>query len=1511
MGKGAEIEKIYSLSPMQEGMLYYYLVDQDSDLYFEQTILALDESLDLEILQESFNKLIERHEVFRTIFVFQNIPTPKQVVLKQRRGHVIFEDISYLTGKEQKAYLDDFKRKDKSKTFDLSKDVLLRITLLKIGASRCKLVWSHHHIIMDGWCTGIVIQELFQIYASLKQGKSKNLPSVQPFSSYINWLKQQSEEMACNYWQERLSDYENTAVFPTDPKKGNEFIRQEYDFVVERGLVEKLDAITKEHQITMNTIFQTVWGIMLQRYNNTDDVIFGSVVSGRNIDLPGIVTMVGLFINTIPVRIKTKKNDTFITLLKRTQNDFVQSNKYSYISLAKIQAESELKNNLINHIVAFENYPLDSMKIPVQINLDECEIFEQINYDLGVTVVPGDELLVRLTYNQRIYETDLIKNLGVHFKNIMSQVVEDVDVKLSKIKVLTDAESDEVLYRFNETKGSYPADQTIHKLFEEQVEKTSENIAVTYEERQISYRVLNERANQLARTLKTNGVNPNSIIGIMADRSIELVIGILAILKAGGAYLPIDVEYPADRIDYILKDSNTEILLTNKDIASNLAFTGTVFDLQDESLYQGDTSNLEKSASYSDLVYIIYTSGTTGKPKGVMVEHRGLVNYIWWAAQVYTKGERANFPLYTSISFDLTVTSIFTPMITGNTIVVYEAKQNQFLIQQVIRDNKVDVVKLTPSHFKLLRYENLKDSHVKRFILGGENLETNLAKDIYDNFAGKIEILNEYGPTETVVGCMIYKYDPMINTGKSVPLGVPGANVQIYLLDKNLHPVPTGVCGELYIGGEGVARGYLNKPELTKEKFVENPFHFGERLYRTGDLAKRLPDGNIEFVGRIDKQVKIRGFRIELKEINNKLVEHPDIKEAVVISRKDEDGVSYICAYIITEHSPVVAELRTFLATDLPDYMIPAYFVQLEEMPLNRNGKIDEKELPEPHGEINTGIEYVAPRNNIEEKLVGVWQQVLKVEKVGINDDFFALGGDSIKGIQISSRLQKYNLRFDLKNLMDYPTIAVLSYHVQTVKNIAEQGIVQGPVMLTPIQKRFIEEDVSLINHFNQSMMLFNKDGFDEQLVKRTFEKLIEHHDALRMVLIKTETEIRQINSGLEGNLLELQVYDFSDDDKYNEKIKEKSLQLNGSINLNAGPLVKLGLFKTDHGTYLLIIIHHLVVDGISWRILLEDFAGVYLQLAANENATLPAKTTSFKEWSEKLNDFANSDKFLKEKEYWKKFDSLEIPVIPTDYDSKENKISDTEMVSSQLSKSDSEHLLKNVNKVYSTEINDILLASLALTVSEWGKVEHVLINLESHGREEIMPEIDLTRTVGWFTSVYPVIFKIEKDADIAAAIKNTKEKLRSVQNKGIGYGILRYLTAPEKNQDLKFRLEPEICFNYLGQFDKDEDAGLYQLVDMFSDGEVHPEFKRPHILNITGIMVDGILEIVIDYSKKQYDRNTIIEFAEKYKANLIGSINHCINKDETEMTLSDYTEKNLTEVDVDQFFDELEDAFS
>ncbi|MEG7354090.1 amino acid adenylation domain-containing protein [Bacillus inaquosorum] len=1507
-----ETENIYPLTPMQKGMLFHSLFDPSSGAYFQQTMFDLHGDLNIASFSKSLDGLSKKYDIFRTNFYRGWKDQPLQIIFKTKKIGFEFIDLREMKESHKEEMIQEYVRKDKMRGFDLEKDALMRLLILRTDEKAYRFIWSFHHILMDGWCLPLITKEIFEHYFALLQQKQPEQPAITPYSQYIEWLGRQDAKEAMGYWDQYLAGYEEQTILPKDHHAAEErYIPDKVTCDISSDLTLKMKQTAGRRHVTLNTLLQTAWAVLLQKYNRSRDVVFGSVVSGRPAGIPNVETMIGLFINTIPVRFRCEAGTTFAELMKEAQERAVASQQFETHPLYDIQARTTQKQNLITHLMIFENYPVDQYMESIgrqngsSITISNVQMEEQTNYDFNLTVIPGDKMNISFEYNATVYDRASIERVREHFMQILQQVVTDADIQVDQVELLTEGEKRTLLHTLNDTAAPFP--QTpVYQLFEKQSQRTPDQAAVIDRDRQLTYGELNKRANQLARTLRAKGVQADHPVAVISRNSIESVVGILAVLKSGGAYVPIDPEYPQDRIRYMLDASQAGIVLMQRDVREQLAYEGDTILLDDESSYHQDDSDLAPISDASHLAYVIYTSGSTGRPKGVLIEHRGLTNYIWWAKEVYVKGEKTNFPLYSSISFDLTVTSIFTPLVTGNTIIVYDGEDKTALLASIVQDPRVDIIKLTPAHLQVLKEMNIADkTAVRRLIVGGENLSTRLAKSIHEQFEGKIEICNEYGPTETVVGCMIYRYDAVKDRRESVPIGTAAANMSIYVLDENMKPAPIGVPGEIYISGAGVARGYLNRPELTAEKFVDDPFASEAKMYKTGDLAKWLADGNIEYAGRIDEQVKIRGYRIELGEIEAALLQEEAIKKAVVTAREDVHGFKQLCAYYVSGGQITGSRLRKQLSHCLASYMIPAYFIELDEMPLTSNGKINKKALPAPDFELQDRAEYKAPRTNVEEILVSAWEAVLGAENVSILDNFFDLGGDSIKSIQVSSRLNQNGYKMEIKDLFQYATIAELTPHIKQNLRIADQGEVKGKVSLTPIQHWFFEQITTDQHYYNQAVMLYAPEGFQEMPLRQTLQKLAEHHDALRMTFQQTENGYEAQNAEIApSGLYHLEVLNLKAESDPGLTIEAKANEIQGSIRLSDGPLMKIGLFQCADGDHLLIAIHHLIVDGVSWRILLEDIVSGYRQAENGQVIQLTQKTDSFQLWAKRLSEYTQSETIKQEQEYWTKIEQTDVKPLPKDFHETHTTSKDSETETVEWTKEETELLLKQANRAYNTEINDLLLTSLGLSISHLSGLEQIPIHLEGHGREQMSLDMDVSRTVGWFTSLYPVVLHAQSGKEISYYIKLTKEGLRHIPHKGIGYGIARYLSDA-----MPSKLNPEICFNYLGQFDQDLQQHAIQLSSYSCGSDSSGNQERPYVLNINGMITEGQLRFTISYSSKQYTKETIKRLSETIQSRLRTIITHCVHKEQSELTPSDILLKGMSIDELDQLLIQLPHA--
>ncbi|PSB55840.1 non-ribosomal peptide synthetase, partial [Chamaesiphon polymorphus] len=1139
-------------------------------------------------------------------------------------------------------------------------------------------------------------------------------------------------------------------------------------------------------------------------------------------------------------------------------------------------------------------------------------------------------------YNTDLFDAATIERMAGHFENLLSAIGSNPHQLVSEISLLSAAERQQLLVEWNQTASQYPDDKCIHHLFEAQVEKTPDAIAVVFEDEQLTYQQLNQRANQLAHHLQSLGVKPEVLVGICVERSLAMVVGLLGILKAGGAYVPLDPSYPPERLSYMLADAGVEVLLTQQDLLASLPAHSArlvCLDTDWDSIARASATNLSSDVAAANLAYVIYTSGSTGLPKGVQIEHQAIVWHCHNIQSVYRLESSDRVLQFASIGFDPSVEQIFVPLAVGASIVVRGQLWQPFQFHEYVEKYQISVVDLPPAYWQQLILEwvnnpqSLRDCSIRLTIVGGDVMPSETVKLWQQTALASSRLLNAFGLTEATITSTIFDVSCLGSSEQqleSISIGKPIANTQIYILDRYLQPVPIGVPGELHIGGDSLARGYLNRPDFTAAKFISDPFSDDEsaRLYKTGDLARYLSDGNIEFLGRIDNQVKIRGFRIELGEVEAVLSSHPQVQQAVVIDMEDRVGKRLV-AYLVTgDESLSAGQVREYVKHRLPEYMVPAAIVTLDSIPLTPNGKVDRKALPIPDGEILRTHEYVAPRTPNEEIIANIWQELLLKEKISVNDNFFEIGGDSILSIQVVSRARSAGLQITPKQVFQNQTIATLAAVANTTTSVtARQGVVTGSAPLTPIQSWFFSENTQELDHFNQSVLLQIPNHFQSEPIEKSFKKLLEHHDALRLRFRLNGSDYEQISEDFDNNTSFFSVVDLSSVPKGSQPqaLSKIATEFQASLNLSTGSLIQVIMFNLGDrdDARLLIIIHHLVVDGVSWRILLSDLATIHQQLVTQKPIQLSPKTTAFIDWATKLKKHAYLDNFSQELEYLLRQDWSMATPLPLDNNSTnfKNTVGCTATVTLELSEEETHILLGSVNEAYNTQINDILLSALVLSLGQWTENSTVLINLEGHGREEIFEDVDLSRTVGWFTSMFPVLLYLPSLDRLSSVIKSIKEQLRAIPNRGIGYGILRYLCEdPNLREQLQVIPNPEISFNYLGQFvnavsaqqNRVQSNDVWKFATESTGLNENPNRFRSHLLDINCLVIESKLRISWTYNPNIHSKSTVEKLAKSYISYAQSLIEHCQSKDVFGYTPSDFPLTNLAQDKLDALLEKL-----
>lgn len=1037
--KRDQVQDMYYLSPMQEGMLFHTLHHQEKGFYVEQMDMNVKGTLRHDLLEKSMNIIVERYDIFRTVFLHEKVKRPVQVVLKNRPFQLDVVDIQDLSESEQLERIDRFKQKDQLRGFDLSKDLLMRASVFQTGPSSYRWIWSYHHILLDGWCFGLVVQELFAIYHALLHDIPYRLEPVKPYKEYIQWLEKQDKQASLEYWTQSLAGFEGQSTFKEQRKQTNEHELGEIEWAMSKEETAALSELALQQNATLSSALQSAWSILLSRYQRSNDVLFGTVVSGRPADLAGVDRMVGLFINVIPRRIQLTDQMTFRSLLSETQQQSLAAEPHQYIPIYDIQAKAG-QQQLIDHIVVFENVPAakkDEQESLLGFTVEDMNVYEKSNYDLNLLASPGEQLQLKLAFNQRAFDPAFVHKLKDQLTLLIKGAIKHPDQLVHILTLVTKQEKQRMLEEWNAPELEH--DQLyLTKWFEHNVRKQPNAVALSAGDHTMTYAELNEQANRLARHLQKNGVGHQTVTAILAERTPELIVSLLAVLKAGATYVPIDPDYPESRIQYMLKDSGATHLLTHSSFISqtrSLAFDGTYLFADDQEILLMSSENLPLEAGLDDTAYIMYTSGTTGQPKGIMTTHSNIARVVKNTNYLTILETDTLLSLSNSV-FDGFTFDVYGALLNGAKLVLPQKETilDMGKLTELIKGEHISVMFVPTALFHLLVDEGTDWMRgVRKVLFGGERASVQHVRKAFD-VMGKGRLLNVYGPTESTVFATYYPIDEAIPLeARSIPIGKPLNQTGAYILSEHRQLQPIGMVGELCLSGKGLAKGYLNRPDLTKQVFIAHPFAAGERLYRTGDLAYFREDGLIEYAGRVDDQVKIRGHRIELTEIEANLLMHPGVKQAVLLADHDETNHTRLLAYITCDDAwkGKLDDIKSRLKERLPAYMLPHELIELENLPLTPNGKVDKRQLPKP--EAPQGNRRVKlPANEVEQKLLVMWREVLEREDISTDDHFFELGGHSLKAMSLLSKVSKeFEVQVPIHLLFETPTIEALSHYIQ------------------------------------------------------------------------------------------------------------------------------------------------------------------------------------------------------------------------------------------------------------------------------------------------------------------------------------------------------------------------------------------------------------------------------------------------------------------------------------------------
>ncbi|TMM29727.1 MAG: amino acid adenylation domain-containing protein, partial [Actinobacteria bacterium] len=1050
VGDGRTVEDVYPLTPMQAGMVFHGLAQGDQGVYFEQATFVLDGVPDPDTLAAAWRRVVDRTPILRSRVVWEGVDQPLQLVQRHVTLPVTHHDWRALTDVDRRDGLTRLLAQDRARGMDLGDAPLMRLALARLSSTEVQVVLTFHHVLLDGWSFFQVLADVFTAHAALATGRDPQLPARPPFREYLRWLAAQDQRDAERYWRGILAGFESPTPLPFDrvPMEAHRAGSvQKVRASLPAAAFGHLREVARAKGLTVNTVVQGAWALLLSRYSGQRDVVFGTTVSGRPAELPGVESMVGMFINTLPTRVRVRGGQAVADWLRGIQAAQTEARHFDFLSLPQLQSCSGVPGgvNLFDSIVVFENYPInDDAAAEHGLRLRDVGAVETTNYPLSVMVVPGPELNVELGYDPALFDAATVERLAGQLLMLLGRFAGRADGPVADLSMLTPAQRHLVLEAWNDTAHQVPTG-TVPELFAEQARRTPTATAVVCDGERMGYAELNARANRLAHRLIRLGVRPEQPVGLLMDRSIAVAVAELAILKAGGVYVPLDMRAPAERMRLLLADVGATVLVTDA------AWESTAHDVHSGQVVLADAAEALSSEPPDEplvlldpenLAYVMYTSGSTGRPKGVAVRHRDIVDFAF--DRRFRTGAHERVLLHSPHSFDASTYELWVPLLRGGRAVVAPPGDvDADVLRRMVTEHGVTGIFLTSGLFRIVAQE-APDAFAgaQEVWTGGEVVPAAALRRVLDACPGLV-VVDVYGPTETTTYATMRPMRTVESVPDVVPIGRPIDNMRTYVLGADLRLVPPGVPGELFIGGVGVARGYLDRPGLTAQRFVADPFGpAGARMYRTGDVVKWTDDGELQFVGRSDEQVKLRGFRIELGEIEAALLGHPEVAEAVVVVRQ-ESGRKRLVAYVVPAAgaAPQSAGLRVFLGGLLPDYMVPSVFVTLDALPLNANGKVDRRALPAPDPGTAVDSGYLAPRTDAERELARIWTDVLGAARVGIDDDFFELGGDSILSIQVASRARQAGLGIMPRDLFRYPTVATLAANITDVTRVADEGV--------------------------------------------------------------------------------------------------------------------------------------------------------------------------------------------------------------------------------------------------------------------------------------------------------------------------------------------------------------------------------------------------------------------------------------------------------------------------------------
>ncbi|MFC0562218.1 non-ribosomal peptide synthetase [Halalkalibacter alkalisediminis] len=1458
------------LSHNQDRMYLFDSLGDNQMLYNMPFKFRLNGILEIEVLQKALDSLVERHESLRTNFLEENHQI-RQVVNKFSRNTITYEDLRDDELEVAFVKLDNHLNKEARRSFHLDSGPLFTLKIFQIEDEFYYLVCNFHHIIFDGVSFMTFFQELTETYErnSTANATDTTLPLEMQYLDYALWHKEWVQENDANqkeFWERYFMEGETNLELPYDfsRPKSPSFSGSRIELEINNDLRVLIDRVLKQSGTTLYAFMLTAYQVFLAQYTGKQQIVVGSTVANRVQE--EFAKVIGCFVNTLPFQLEVDSTESFQTILTRNRQQILEVLEYQAYPFDRIV-------DIINPDRDLSYSPLFQTAIAMEESFDgqfrnsfftlEKENFDIpfSNYDLTIKVKGSQKLILEFEYSDELFLPETIKRLMKSFEKWLYQICQHFETPIRQLQYLDDDQLDLLSSWQGEITNDY-ANETVISVFKQVVKERATSIAVYDNGEQITFYELDKKSDGIAHLVKKAMGERSKKVGLHVTRSIDMVVSMLGIMKAGCAYVPLDPSLPSERLEYIIHDSALTVCITDQRQQGVIETIRHVINLTSVRYEKSaiDCSGLEPT----DLAYIIYTSGTTGRPKGVMLSHKGIVNLVRSQHKYLHLKETSKVLQFATYNFDASVYEIFGSLLNGAELHIGNNKEDMFDLIQLekqIKKEKLTHLVLPPAILQVLDIEN---GEVEFVGSAGSDCPVELVKK-YQH----VNFYNAYGPSEYSVWTTFEMFEASKvsndydETRRKVSIGKPILNTNVYLLNSEKQFVPIGATGELYIGGEGLAAGYHNNDELTKEKFIEHPFRPGERLYRSGDLAKYTMTGELLFQGRSDNQVKIRGFRVEMDEIVIKLNAHPLVSDAYIKIDENVNYVKQLIAYVTSNEQIDTEQIKAFLKESLPTYMIPSFVLQIDSFPLNANGKVDTNKLPDPATKTEKVVQ--TPDTENERILLTIFESVLGMDKLSIRDNFFELGGDSIQSIQICSLARQEGLTISPKSIFEHQTVAELAASLHTEnKSIIQPLETRGSIELIPIQEWFFKEHSTSIHHWNQSLVFNSNECASKEELEQILAEIVDHHDVLLTLFQKKDEQyIGLINS--EHKTWELIYKDVHhlDKDTRIRKRDEWEIAIQESLNIENGPIMKMLVLKEQAHQYRFFwVIHHLVVDAVSWRILLEDFHHLHDRVLNNQPTNLPPRTSSYKDWSIYLKKYIRSVLAQDTINYWtNKLNSNVSPFRLVDHMT-EKREKTREII---FSEDDTTFFIQELTSQSKASVEEVLLTLVAKSMGQAFDVRRFWIEVEGHGREMVDDTIDITRTVGWFTTIYPIL--LESDSVFATTLKNTKNAIREIPNKGFDYGLIKYSTPvliedPDIYMTFNYlgRLDSQIEFSVSSDFGEFESKPRLHILAVIQNDRLHIKIISKAAEEQISLLVETIQSIIVELKDSDVVQNYLIE---------------------------------------------------